>query len=323
MKPRDIRSLDIGMLRTFDALIRERSVSRAAERLFLSQPAVSASLNRLREVFADPLFTRTPHGVAPTPRALALADAVQRVLGDIARLLDTEPVFEPAASQRIFRIAGSDYPSHSVLPSLGRRLSQCGPGLRLMWEPTGTWSLVERMERGDLDLAMVARLKLPRDLRYELLYEDSYVYALRRDHPQAGQAHTLETFCQVPQIFLGYGSHVLDDFIDETLARQGLRRHAHIAVTGFGQILHQIQHSDHAAVLPLRVAQAHAQTLTLAPPPFALPPYQSLLCWHPRAHGDPGVQWLKQEILAIVRGAGEVDSIQVLRMSTRAGARLS
>src|SRR4051812_21895445 len=106
MKPRDIRSLDVGMLRTFEALLRERSVSRAAERLFLSQPAVSASLQRLRDAFGDPLFTRTSHGVVPTPRALALGPQVERVLADIAALLDDARPFDPATSSRIFRIAG-------------------------------------------------------------------------------------------------------------------------------------------------------------------------------------------------------------------------
>src|SRR5687767_9886323 len=104
MGQRDIRSLDIGMLRAFDALMRERSVSRAAARLFLSQPAVSASLNKLREVFGDPLFTRTSHGVVPTARAHALAPQVQEVLRGIAGLLDADEAFDPARSSRIFRI---------------------------------------------------------------------------------------------------------------------------------------------------------------------------------------------------------------------------
>ena len=100
MSQRDIRSLDIGMLRTFDALMRERSVSRAAARLFLSQPAVSASLNRLREAFDDPLFTRNAHGVTPTPRAQALATQVEKVLADIGALLDAGRAFDPAGSDR-------------------------------------------------------------------------------------------------------------------------------------------------------------------------------------------------------------------------------
>lgn len=306
MNQRDIRSLDIGMLRTFEALMRERSVSRAAERLFLSQPAVSASLNRLRETFGDPLFTRARHGVTPTPRAMALAAPVERVLADIAALLNGEQAFDPVLSSRIFRITGSDHPSHYVLPALGRALAACGSGIRILWEPPGTWPLEERLGRGDVDLAMIARLKTPDDLAYQVLYDDSYVYALRRGHPRAQRAVTLESFCAVPQIFLGYGTSVLDDLIDETLARRGLQRQAQIAVTSFGQIVHQLRHSDHAAVLPQRVAREHADALHLQALPFELPSYQALLCWHPRAQGDPGIQWLRSEILRIVAAHGAV-----------------
>lgn len=300
MGERDIRSLDIGMLRTFEALMRDRSVSRAAESLFLSQPAVSASLNRLRETFTDPLFTRTGHGVAPTARALELAPRVEQVLADIGALLQAERTFDPETSQRIFRIAASDFPGYSVLPILGRTLAACGSPVRLLWEPLGTWSLEERLERGDLDVAMVARLNLPRELCYHVLCEDHFVYAVRRGHPLEGKQLTLDAFCTVPQVFLGYGTHVLDDFIDEQLARRKRQRRAQIAVSSFGQILHLLQCSDHAAVLPRRVADAHVERLTLFEPPFELPHYQSLLCWHAQAHADPGNRWLRGQILQVV-----------------------
>ena len=300
MNPRDIRSLDIGMLRTFDALMRERSVSRAAARLFLSQPAVSASLNRLREAFDDPLFTRNARGVTPTARAQALAPQVARVLDDIGALLEAGRAFDPASSDRIFRVAGSDFASRNILPALGRTLSACGSGIRVVWEPPGTWSLADRLNGGDLDLAVIARLRMPRDMETRVLYEDSYVYAVRTGHPLAGQPVTLDMFCAVPQIFLGYGSSILDDTIDELLARAGRQRLAQMAVTSFGQIVHQLAHSDHAAVLGNRVAQAHADQLHIRPLPFELPPYQSLMCWDARSDGDAGIQWLKGEIVRIM-----------------------
>ncbi len=303
MNPRDIRSLDIGMLRTFDALMRERSVSRAAARLFLSQPAVSASLNRLREAFDDPLFTRNAHGVTPTPRAQALAAQVEKVLADIGALLDSGRAFDPSSSDRIFRMAGSDFASRNILPALGRTLAASGSAIRLVWEPPGTWSLPERMHRGDLDLAVIARLRMPRDMETRVLYEDSYVYAVRAGHPLADQPVTLDMFCSVPQIFLGYGSSILDDTIDELLARAGRQRLAQMAVTSFAQIIHQLVHSDHAAVLGRRVALAHADQLHVRPLPFELPPYQSLLCWDTRSDSDPGVQWLKAEITRIMGAA--------------------
>ena len=299
MNPRDIRSLDLGMLRTFDALMRERSVSRAAARLFLSQPAVSASLNRLREAFGDPLFTRTPHGVEPTARAHALAPQVAKVLVDVSALLDAEQPFEPAQSGRIFRIAGSDHASRWLLPGLAGGLIAQRSSVRLVWEPPSAGPLAERLRRGDLDVAVVARIKLPDDMQTQVLYQDHYVYAMRKDHPRSGEAVTLDTFCETPQVFLGYGTSMLDDLIDETLARDGRQRLAQIAVTSFGQILHQLLNSDHAAVLGSDVAVQYADQLHIQPLPFELPAYSSLLCWDSRSDGDAGVQWLKGEILRI------------------------
>jgi DNA-binding transcriptional LysR family regulator len=299
MNQRDIRSLDVGMLRTFDALMRERSVSRAAARLFLSQPAVSASLNRLRQVFGDPLFTRTSHGVVPTERAQVLAPQVEKVLSDLASLLEGSGGFDAASSHRIFRIAGSDQASRMVLPELSRTLIALGSGIRLVWVPPGTWSLAEHLHKGELDLAVIARIQRPRDMATEVLYEDRYVYVMRKDHPRAGEPVTLDSFCAIPQVFLGYGTSMLDDLIDETLARAGRQRLAQIAVTSFGQIVHQLRHSDHAAVLGGRVARAFADELCIQPLPFELPGYQSLVCWDPRSEADGGIAWLRQEIVRI------------------------
>lgn len=300
MNPRDIRSLDIGMLRTFDALMRERSVSRAAARLFLSQPAVSASLGRMRETFGDPLFTRTAHGVTPTPRAQVLAPQVEKLLTDLAALLESDQPFDPATSTRIFRIAGSDHASRGILPALGRVLAAAGSGVRVVWEPPGSWSIPERLQRGDLDLAVIARIRMPRDMECAVLYEDDYVYALRADHPRVDEPLTLDMFCEIPQIFLGYGASTLDDTIDDLLAQAGRARLAQFAVTSFGQIVHQLQNSDHAAVLGQRVAAAYANQLRIQPLPFALPRYQALLCWDARATSDAGIQWLKAMVQRIV-----------------------
>ena len=299
MNPRDIRSLDIGMLRTFDALMRERSVSRAAARLFLSQPGVSASLNRLREVFDDPLFTRTAHGVVPTARAQALAPQVGKVLVDIVGLLDAGRGFDPSTSQRIFRIAGSDHASHLVLPPLARRLTSLGSPIRIVWEAAGTSPLADRLHKGDLDLGVVGRIHPQRDMETRVLYEDRYVFVTRHGHPQAGQPVTLDSFCATPQVFLGYGTSALEDEIDEALAGSGRQRRAQIAVSSFGQIVDLLQHSDHAAVIASRVARTHGAKVLAYDLPFALPGYQMLLCCDARGGSDRGVQWLKSELLAI------------------------
>lgn len=301
MAARDIRSLDVPMLRTFDALMRERSVSRAAARLFLSQPAVSASLARLRETFGDPLFSRTAHGVEPTVRALELAPQVEQVLAGIAGLLDPQQPFDPAASSRIFRIAGSDHASRLLLPALSRELVAAGSAIRIVWESPTSGPVAERLRKGDLDVAVMARIHRPTDMATQVLYEDHYVYVMRADHPRAKQAATLEDFCGIPQVFLGYGTSALDDRIDELLAQRGMQRHAQVAVTSFGQIVHHLLHSDHAAVIGSRVAQQFGNALHVQPAPLELPGYEALLCWDARSDPDGGVQWLKGRIAAIVR----------------------
>ena len=301
MAGRDIRSLDVAMLRTFDALMRERSVSRAAARLFLSQPAVSASLNRLREVFDDPLFRRTGHGVTPTPRSLAMAAQVEKLLGELSALVAGDADFDPATSNRVFRIAGSDFPSQRFLPPLAQRLAAAGSALRIVWQPPGAGSLAERLERGELDLAVVARVQMSEALECATLYEDAYVYALRAGHPQGGRPPTLQSFCETPQVFLGYGTSVLDDLIDATLARQGLRRRVQVAVTSFAQIVHLLEHSDHAAVLGSRVATSFGDRLQVQPLPFELPRYRALVCWPARAAHDAGLRWLRDQLLDIAQ----------------------
>lgn len=299
MASRDIRGLDVAMLRTFDALMRERSVSRAAARLFLSQPAVSASLGRLREVLDDPLFRRSGHGVTPTPRALAIADQVERVLGELSAIVAGGAAFDPASSSRVFHVAGSDFQSHRLLPPLLRRLAEAGSSVRIVWQPPGPGSLSERLERGEFDLAVVARVLMTERLESRTLYEDTYVHVVRAGHPRASEPQTLERFCGIPQVFLGYGTSTLDDLIDAALARQGARRRVQVAVSSFGQILYLLEHGDHAAVLGRRVAAAFGDRLRVHPLPFELPPYRALVGWPARAAHDPGLRWLRDQVLEI------------------------
>ena len=292
----DIRSLDIGMLRTFDALLRERSVSRAASRLFLSQPAVSASLKRLRDTFADPLFTRTAHGVQPTARAMALAPHVESVLLEVSKLLNAERGFDPATSDRIFRVSGSDYSSQRMLPAVCFDLVRLGSRVRLLWESANFATLAERLKRGDLDLGVIPRLAPPVEIEHRRLYEDSYVAVARRGHPAFADGLGLAAFCDTPQVFFGYGASWLDDHIDQLLARQGLQRRMQVAVTSFAQMAGILARTDHLSVFPRRVALAHEAELQSWPLPFDMPQYTVYLCWDRRSDDDAGVAWLREAL---------------------------
>ena len=260
---------------------------------------MSASLNRLRATFDDPLFTRTAHGVAPTPRALALAEQVERVLADLQRLLEPDDRFDPARSQRIFRITGTDGASHLMLPTLVRELSAAGSRVRICWEGSPLATMPERLSRGEYDIAVVARLEPPRDVDATMLYQDHYVFVARAGHPALTQGATLDLFCALPQAFFGYGASALDDRIDALLAREGRHRLATVALTSFAQIVDLLLQTDHTAVMPWRVAQLYGDRLAVHPMPIALPDYQLFVCSDRRAAEDVGIQWLKQALLRI------------------------
>ena len=295
------------MLRTFDALLRERSVSRAAARLFLSQPAVSSSLKRLRETFQDPLFTRVPHGVVPTPRALALAPHLDAVLLELQQMLSVERVFDPATSDRILRIAGSDHTSRTLLPELCKSLSAAGSRIRLSWELADYSQLAERLRKGDIDLGLIPRSVPIVGVESTLLYEDAYVVVSRRGQAgqvgQAGRTGGLDigAFCDAPHVVLGQSRSMLDDTIDQMLARQGRRRYIQVAVTTFSQMADLLESSDMLAVFPQRVARWYADRLASAPLPLDLPDYRLYLCWDARSNADEGVLWLKAKVLEVGR----------------------
>jgi DNA-binding transcriptional LysR family regulator len=166
--PRGIRSVDLGGLRNFDALMRDQSVSRAGLRLFLGQPDVSASRNRRRDLFDDPLFTRTSHGVVPTARVQVLTPQREQVLTDVAALLEGGQEFDPARSHRIFRIAGSDHASRLVLPALARDLADMSSPIRIGWASVGVSPLAERLKKREFDLALVVHTHCDQLLAHEL-----------------------------------------------------------------------------------------------------------------------------------------------------------
>ncbi|MDT4833222.1 PCP degradation transcriptional activation protein [compost metagenome] len=221
------------------------------------------------------------------------------MLADLSAMLEPGEGFEPAASQRIFRISGSDYASHLLLPTLANELAACGSRIRLHWETSSFLTLTERLRKGDFDVAVLPRLQPPSDCESALLYEDRYVVAVRRGHPTLGEAATLDAFCEAPHVFLGYGSSALDDLIDQVLARQGRTRSMRVAMTSFGQIVDLLAQTDHVAVLPLRVAERFRDRLAVHPLPFELPGYRSVVCWNRRSNSDAGVLWLKDALLRI------------------------
>lgn len=201
---RDIRTLDLNLLKALDALLDERNVTRAAVRLAITQPAMSGMLTRLRDSFDDPLFVRTQRGVVPTQRALELAGPVKQVLGEVDALLQP-PTFDPSTASLTLSVAATDYGLRAVVVPFLLALRQRAPHVRLAARPVKDALVQAQLERGELDLALLTPDSTPADLYARHLFEERYVCALRRDHPGARDRRlSLDRFCALDHALVSY-----------------------------------------------------------------------------------------------------------------------
>ncbi|HEI8866657.1 TPA: LysR family transcriptional regulator [Serratia odorifera] len=294
----DIRTLDFNLLKTLDALLDERNVTRAAERLALTQPAVSGMLTRLRESFDDPLFVRAQRGIVPTPRALELAEPVKRILGEVENLLQP-PAFDPATASLTLTLASTDYALRAVVVPFLSALRQKAPGIRLAVLPVDSARLPARLERGEIDLALLTPESTPQDLHARTLFDEQYVCLLRQDHPYAQTGElTLERFCQLDHALVSYEGGNFLGVTDDALRKLGLRRRVTLSVSSFLVLPDILRVSDLIAVVPARLAAA-TRDLAVLPPPLAIEGFSKVVAWHQRTHHDASHRWLRQLLFEV------------------------
>ncbi|WP_374488841.1 LysR family transcriptional regulator [Zoogloea sp.] len=297
-----LRHLDLNLLKAFDALMDERSVTRAAARLSLTQPAVSGILNRLRDSFGDPLFVRTPRGITPTPRALALTGPVKRVLADIEQLL-TPTDFDPASAAFTVSVAATDYALRAVVAPFIAALRPRAPGIRVAVRPMDEADMQARMERGELDLALLTPESAPPDLHSRRLFDESYVCVLRAGHPQGAGPLDLDSFCALDHAIVSLQGGGFSGATDAALAQLGRTRRVMVSVPSFVMLLDLIRSTDLAALVPRRLL-TDLQGLQALEAPLPIPGFTKLLTWHPRTHDDPGHRWVRG-VMAEVCGVGD------------------
>jgi DNA-binding transcriptional LysR family regulator len=220
----NLRALDLNLLVVFDAVMQDRSVTKAAERLHMAQPALSHALGRLRQALGDELFIRTPEGMTPTPKAESLGDGVRVALSDLRMILGSAEPFEPASAERRFAIAVNNHAALVLAPPLAAAAREEAPGVLLDFRPSGTLDLVDRLDRGELDLVIgetIAPADRFRDIR---LHDDGFAVLMRRGHvASAPGALTMARFAALPHLIVTSSREGIE-FVDETLARQGLSR---------------------------------------------------------------------------------------------------
>ena len=297
----DIRNIDLNLLVALDALLAERNVSRAAVRLHLSQPAASALLARLRELFGDPLLLRSARGMLPTPRALELLGPVRRVLDEIDAIVQPRAAFDAASAEHTFHLSSSDYVEYALVPKLVDYLERNAPGVRLEVTPLDLPLVAKQMESGDVDLCITGLQNAPAGLHARPLYVERIVSVVRRNHPGVGDQLTLDMFCNLEHIRVSVPGSGFSTQIDAALAAVGKKRSVRLAVPHFLLVPEILARSDMISALPERLAQGYAKKLRIFEPPVDLEGFTVGEVWHERNQRDPAQQWLRDVLLELAR----------------------
>lgn len=297
MDQRNVHNTDLNLLVTLGVLLETHNVSRAAESLGLSQPAVSHALNRLRDVFDDPLLVRSGRVMVPTPRAESLRAHVQEVLAGVERLLSVDDEFEPSTTSRTFVVATNGFSAQLLIPELNHCLQERAPNANLRVIPLGNENSRDVLSDGEVDVCLVSGSidRLPESLMMRVLYKDPFVMTVREGHAFQDPV-PLEAFASAPHILVSPRG---DDFgvLDSMLARHGLRRRIALFLPSFSAVSSVLQRTDYVISTPLSIVRMLSQTegLRQLPMPTALQMDSGALIvlWHERVHRDAANRWFR------------------------------
>lgn len=303
-----LSQLDLNLLVALHALLDEGSVTRAAERMGVTQSAMSRTLARLRALLDDPLLVRTRHGMRPSPRAEALRAPLSRLMVDAAAIVERRAEFDPARSDHTFTVASSDYAQLALLPGLLARLARDAPGVNLsvLYDSRRT---AEQLEDGVVDLAIGPAGFLPSEqLQQQHLLRDGFVVVLRADHPDAEHLD-LDRYCALRHALTSPQGKP-GGLVDPLLAARGRHRRVALVAPSFLVVGQLVAQSDLVSTLPTRVAGALARTLPLRllTPPLDIPGFELRQHWHPHRQGDPAHAWFRGLVREVATAAPEPTS---------------
>lgn len=287
------KGLDLNLLVTLDVLLDENSVSRAAERLHLSQPSVSAALARLREYFNDPLLEPQGKRMVPTPQALQLRPVLTELLGNVDRMIVQARQFHPLTSDRWFRICLSDYLSAVLFPRLNALLQRQAPRVRLDLQPPSALAQA-LLEQGEVDVLLTPQEHCLRDHPSELLFEESYVVAGSADNPMLRNPITEEDFYAAGHVAVGIGTGERASFAEDSLLARGRERNVEILAFSFTQVPGLLKGTARLTLMQQRLALALSARHELAwqPVPFDFPVMREMIQYHRSRASDPSLGWL-------------------------------
>jgi DNA-binding transcriptional LysR family regulator len=296
-------SFDLNLLVIFDAIMHEKTLTRAGHRLGMSQPAVSHALARLRVILKDDLVVRTPEGMCPTPRAKHMIGGIRAALHALQVTLESDE-FNASQATRKFVVAANNCAARAVVPALVRRMAKLAPSVVLDVRPLGGLNVFDQLDDGEIELALGTLIDGGDRFKCVGLLDDEYAAIVSNEHPRAVDlALTLEDFATLPHIDVTSSG---DDtsFVDEVLADQGLARHV-VARLPLHSLVSVLVGSRALAVVPRRVAADLVAVcpLTMLPLPFPSPRLTLSMIWHRRLDNHPAHRWLRGTLREAVSGA--------------------
>ncbi|PAK26240.1 hypothetical protein CJD44_11605 [Streptomyces sp. alain-838] len=300
--------VDLNLLVVLDALLREQNVTRAAERLHMTQPATSTALARLRKVLGDPLLVKHGRHMQLTPRAEMLVEPVRNVLATIEQTIVRPPGFDPSHDSRNFAMAASDYIGVVLIRPLLAAVASLAPHLRLDLGPISE-RYIAALQRDEMDLAvlpdrLVGDIDLPECSRMPVI-EDRFVGAVWKGHPRAGERLTGALLAAHP--YLAYqpiGGHSL---VEQDLDAAAVPRRIEATASTFAAMPFMLAETELLTIIPERLGRrvADAADIVLLETDVALQPLRQSAFWHSRRDADPGHRWLREQLLAVAQCGGE------------------
>ena len=301
-----MNAIDSRLLAVLDQIYQSRSVSAAAAALELSQPAASVALSKLRRHFGDPLFVRTSAGMEPTPFCETLLPSVRAALEAVTQVLEHRSGFDPASSERHFRLCMTDISQLVLLPKLWEKLRLTAPGIRIEIFPLSS-DTARLLESGAADLAIGLIPQLDAGFYQQLLFRQQFVCLVAQRHPRIKKRLTLAQFeAEDHAVVSSSGSAPL--IIEREIARLGIRQRVVMRIPNFLGAAFAIEHTDLVATIPKRLGDLlqGRGAFRIFPVPFALPDYDVKQLWHTRYHQDPGNRWLRSAVSELLsEAAGE------------------
>ncbi|AKG07392.1 LysR family transcriptional regulator [Moraxella bovoculi] len=309
----NLQKVDLNLLVYLDVLLREKNVTRAAEQLGITQPAMSNILRRLRSLFNDPLLVRSSEGMTSTERAGELQPRIREILSDVSTLLEPRTEFRPYSTSRVFRIMTSDYAEATLVPRLVKALRSEAPNVILDFLTPSDVSYRD-MEQGRVDLAINRFNEIPQSFHQVLVWRDTFSCLLSADSPYVGRFN-LKNYLKAQHVWvsktgMGVGFGVNPEksgglgSIDQALQRLGQKRQISVFTRHYQMPAMLAANKDLIATLPTRVAKLQAHNnpqIVVKEPPFFIPEFELTMAWSPLLQHHPAHRWLRQLILHVAR----------------------